>query len=214
MKRRTVCALVVICLAVLAGRSAEANLLANPGFEDPITSDGPPFVGFWEGFQGGGAVASRDTVMPRNGEGHLSLIIDNANNTFAGAFQDVEGLLPGQLMDFSLWHKTTTLPYNLVSEVRIEWRNSGSNSEISRTANFLPIPTLDYAPFSLVAAVPAGADTARVVYAIQSFTNNNLPDVGTVYVDDVSLTVIPEPATIGLLGLGLVAFAASRRRRG
>jgi hypothetical protein len=206
--------LIALCATLATSNPTVAqNLLANPGFEDPITSDGAPFVGFWEGFQGGGAVSARDTTMPRNGAGHLSLIIDNANNTFAGAFQDVEGLAPGQLMDFSAWHKTTSVPYNLVSEMRIEWRKVGQAAEVSRTPNLLPVPTLDYSKVSLVAPVPAGADTARVVYAIQSFTNGTLPDVGTVFVDDVSLTVVPEPATIGLWGLALTSLAVARRRR-
>ena len=71
----------------------------------------------------------------------------------------------------------------------------------TQTPNLLPVPTDVYTPVSLVAAVPAGADTAHVVYAIQSFTNETLPDLGTVYVDDASLTVVPEPATVGLLGV-------------
>jgi hypothetical protein len=201
---------------LLSGTQAVAqNLLANPSFEDPLTNDGPPFVGFWETFQGGGAASFRDTVMPRSGEGHLAMVIDNTNNTFAGAFQDVEGLVPGQVMNFSLWHKTLSLPANLVSEMRFEWRNSVSNTEVSRT-NLTPnpVPTDAYTQLSLIAPVPAGADTARVVYAVQSFTNDNLPDSGHVYVDDASLTVIPEPATLSLAG-GFMALclAAIRRRR-
>jgi hypothetical protein len=214
MNRLILGVLIALCAAlVTTNRTAAQNLLANPGFEDPITSDGAPFVGFWEGFAGPSAVASRATIMPRNGAGHLSLLIDNANNSFAGAFQDVEGLVPGQLMNFSVWHKTTGVPYNLVSEMRIEWRKVGQAAEISRTPNLLPVPTLDYSPVSLAAPVPAGADTARVVYAIQSFTNGTLPDVGTVFVDDVSLRIVPEPSTIGLWGIAFISLTVTRRRR-
>jgi hypothetical protein len=202
------------CLVLIASESSAANLLINPGFEDPITSDGPPFVGFWEAFNGGSASSVRDTVMPRNGAGHLSLNI-TGDNTFAGAFQDVEGLIPGQLMNFTVWHKTLSLPYNLITEARIEWRKTGQAAEVSRTPN-VTIPPVDvYLPTSVIAAVPAGADTARVVYAIQSFTNTGLPDLGTVYVDDASLDVVPEPTTIGLLGFGTLCFGAlARRNRG
>ena len=65
LKFRILAAVAVMMLC--ATHAVAQNLLVNPGFEDPITSDGPPFVGFWEGFQGGGALASRDTVMPRTG---------------------------------------------------------------------------------------------------------------------------------------------------
>jgi hypothetical protein len=210
MKRLTLLALAAALVAATAPQASAQNLLVNPGFEDPITSDGPPFVGFWEGFQGSNATASRDTVMPRNGAGHLSLNI-TGDQTFAGAFQDVEGLSAGQLMNFTVWHKSTSLPYNLVSELRIEWRSSTGGNEVSRTPNVLT-PAIDvYTP---IAPVPAGADTARVVYAVQSFTNTGLPDLGTVFVDDASLTVVPEPATLALAALsGLGLLAVHRRRR-
>ena len=72
--------------------------------------------------------------------------------------------------------------------------------------------TSDYTEFSLTAPVPAGADTARVVYAIQTFgggpTNN-----GTIFLDDASLTVIPEPSTLALLALGGCGFFALKRSR-
>jgi hypothetical protein len=196
---------------VAANQVAAQNLFVNPGFEDPITSDGAPFVGFWEAFQGGGATSIRDTVDPRNGAGHLSLNINNANNTFAGAFQDVV-VTPGQLATLSFWHKTTSLPYNLVTEVRIEWRNTVANTEISRTPNVTLSPTDVYSLISVVDTVPAGADTARAVYAIQSFTNGALADLGTVYVDDASFTAIPEPASALLLTLGAIGSVVFARR--
>jgi hypothetical protein len=53
---------------------------------------------------------------------------------------------------------------------------------------------------------------ARVVYAIQTFsggpTNN-----GTVFVDDMSVVMIPEPASIALVGAGMLGLVAFRRRR-
>lgn len=215
MKRLLSATLAALAVTALATPAALAqNLLVNPGFEDPVTSDGPPFVGFWEVFAGGGASSSRDTVDPRNGAGHLAVSI-TADNTFAGAFQDVEGLSPGQLMDFSLWYKSTSLPFNVISEMRIEWRKVGQAVEVGRTPNLTTPPTDMYSPLSLVAAVPAGADTARLVYAIQSFTNGSLPDLGTVYVDDASFTVVPEPATLALAvlsSLGLITLQRRRRR--
>jgi hypothetical protein len=188
-----------------------SNLVVDGGFETPITYDGPPFVGTWEGFNGGGAAAGNSTDMPLTGLQSLKLSITTTPNTFAGAFQDIPGLVAGTEYIFSGWHATTSNPFDVGVEVRIEWRNAAGNNEVSRTPNLTPVPEAVYLPFSLTAAVPAGADTARLVYAIQSFgglpTNN-----GIVYLDDVDFSVVPEPSSAALLGLGMLALATLRRR--
>ena len=202
-----------LVLLSLAASSVAADLVVNGGFEDPVTSDGPPFVGSWEAFNGGaGSSAANSAAMPRTGLQSLGLSIINIDNTFAGAFQDVAGVVPGIEYSLSGWHATISNPLDLGVEVRIEWRNSGLNTEISRTPNLTPVPTASYALFSLTAAVPVGADTARLVYAIQTFSggpSNN----GTVYVDDMSFAVVPEPSSMILLGVGGLALAIMRRRR-
>jgi len=211
MKIPTVIASVVISLTT---STFAQNLLVNAGFEDPITYDGAPFVGSWEGFNAGaGSSAANSSVLPRTGLLSLELSILGIDNSFAGAFQDVPGLVSGVDYVFSGWHATPSNPLGLGVEVRIEWRNSGSNAEVSRTPNLTLAPTsATYSPFSLTAAVPVGADTARVVYAIQTFgpePDNN----GIVYVDDVSFAAVPEPTTLALIGLGGLALVTTRRQR-
>lgn len=214
MHRGKMCAAIVAALFAVTVTGSHAwaqNLLANPGFEDPITFDGPPFVGFWEGFNGPGvSSAANGTVMPRSGAQHLLLNIENTQNTFAGAFQDVEGLVPGQPAIFSGWHMTPSNPFDVGVEIRIEWRDSVSNTEISRTPNLTTAPGGQYEPFTLAATVPAGADSARIVYAIQSF--GGLPtNTGTIYVDDTSF-VIPEPSSMLALTAAGLALTIRRRR--
>jgi hypothetical protein len=60
--------------------------------------------------------------------------------------------------------------------------------------------------------VPIGADTARVVYAIQSF-GPEPTDTGLVYVDDVVFAAVPEPAEMSLGLAGALGFLAIYRRR-
>ena len=202
----------------LVHSTASANLLANPGFEDPITVDGPPFVGIWQAFSfdgdqtTGGDVARNSTLMPRTGSQSLEVGIFGVNNSFAGVFQDVAGLVAGQTVSYDGWHKRGGTASDI--EFRIEWRDSVSNTEVSRTPNSTPTPGNTYESFSLGSVVPAGADTARVVYSIQSF--GGVTDQ-QVFVDDVSFTadaiVTPAPATLGLLGLGGAMLFLRRRRR-
>lgn len=206
--------LAAVALFMSASQANAQNLAVNPGFEDPITSDGAPFVGFWEGFNGAGASSIRDTVQPRTGLGHLHMNITATNDSFAGAFQDIEGLTPGQIVTYSGWHMTPiSRVFDLVPEVRIEWRKTGQGPEVDRD-QILPVPTADYTQFSLALPVPLGADTARIVYAIQTGTNAGTLNTGSVYVDDVSLTVIPEPTTLALASLAGAALLVARRRRG
>ncbi|MCA9243489.1 MAG: PEP-CTERM sorting domain-containing protein [Phycisphaerales bacterium] len=179
-----------------------SNLLSNPSFEDPITTDGPPFVGFWEAFNAGaGSSSAVSTSMPHTGAQSLELTLDGAN-LFAGVFQDVENLMAGQDVSYTGWHKAVA---DSGIEIRIEWRDSINNVEVSRTPNFTPAPGSAYEMFMLNSTVPMGADTARVVYAIQSFGGVNTQDV---FVDDMSF--VPEPASLSLLALG--GLLALRRR--
>jgi hypothetical protein len=199
----------------MCGRQATAqNLLTDPSFENPAlyTADGPPFVGSYEAFNGGaGTFSINDTLSPRTGTRDAHLSIDATNNSFAGFFQDVP-TTAGVLYTYSGWHQSANLnPLDYVTEARIEWRNSVSNTEVSRN-QILPIALAQYTPFSLTVAAPAGSDTARVVYAIQTFSDTGTSNTGNVFVDDVSLTRVPEPSAIMLAGLSGLALLRMRKR--
>ena len=93
--KRTI-AIAAVALTALSA-TAGVNQFANGSFEDPVTMDGAPFIGFWEAFSGGpGASSANSTAMARTGAQSLELSISNTPNTFAGAFQDVGGLSEGQ----------------------------------------------------------------------------------------------------------------------
>ena len=215
MRMRLTCGLAALAVIHAAALTASAqNQFGNPGFEDPllVTTDGPPFVGSWEAFNGGGAGSGYAATNPRNGTGHLNVNINNTPNSFAGAFQDVANLVAGQAVTFSGYHMSLTNPLGVATEFRIEWRNSGSNTEVGRTPNSTTGPGTTYSLFSLNATVPAGADTARAVYAIQTFGGEPNPgDNGVVFVDDMSFIIVPEPTSIAALGAASVLLRRRRR---
>lgn len=191
-------------LAVLFGGDAlAANLFGNPSFEDPITYDGPPFLGSWEGFSGSSnASAVNDTANPLSGAQHATVSILGDDNSFAGLFQDAAGYSEGQEVTFSGYHALGGAA-DVGVEFRIEWRDSVSDTEISRTPNSTTAPlSADYELFSITATVPAGADTGRFVYAIQTFGGEPGPsNTGTIYLDDFHVTPEPSAALLALLAL-------------
>ncbi|TWU29358.1 PEP-CTERM sorting domain-containing protein [Bythopirellula polymerisocia] len=206
-------AVAVFCSPAMAAHLDNPNLLTDPSFEGTLTFDGPPFVGTWEGFNAGVSSTSEfSTDMPRTGAQSLELNIGPDANLFAGAFQDANfGFgAAGAMAWFSGWHKLAAGDSG-GSEIRIEWRDSVANTEISRTPNLAPVIGSTYEEFIVSATVPAGANSARVVYAIQSFGGALNQQV---FVDDVNFNVqgVPEPASLAIAGLCLVGLAIPSRR--
>lgn len=201
----------LVLLGALTTTPAMSFTLADAGFEgiDGLVDDGNG-VGKWNPFTNGGLNSfSVSGAAPRTGSQSLRLELGAANG-FSGIFQDVP-VISGESMTWSGWHSLQSGSAG-GTEIRIEFRDSIGNTEISRTGNLAPTIGLAYEPFSLTDIVPAGADTARVVYAVQSF---GAPAPQLVHVDDLFVSgaaVVPEPsgAIFALMGLGGLAL---RRRR-
>lgn len=201
----------VFAVCALAAPQVPAQLVANPGFEDPITVGAGSYVGVWDGFTAGsGSSVANSAVSPRSGGQHLDLSIVNAEARFAGIIQDVAGLTSGDPADFRGWHRRAGSPFDAEVEINIVWRNSVTQSTVSQTPKLIPILTDTNAEFSVISEVPDGADTARLVYSIHTF-GPEPTNTGTVFVDDMSL--VPEPAVTLLSGSALLALAGLSVRR-
>lgn len=200
-------------LVALSACGVAKASFTDPSFEAPLTYDGAPFVGSWEGFSGnfGGGLASSTQVaaMPRTGAGSVELTITSAAG-FAGLFQDIAGLTPGQEVTYTGWQKLGNTASLIGPEVRIEWRTADNSApEVSRTPNLVLPLTTEYSQFSLTAVVPAGATVARAVYAAQTFGGGLTG--GTIFIDDFGFTTVPEPSAVLLAGVALLGAAFRRR---
>lgn len=209
MKKVNVSMVALGVAAAISPAAYGAGVLVDPGFEGSLVDDGSG-VGKWQPFSDGSAgnQAIVSTDNPRTGAQSLRLELDNGNG-FTGVFQDVP-VMEGGGITFSGWNALSEGASG-GSEIRIEFIDGGGN-EISRTGNLVPTVTAPYTEFSLSDTVPAGAATARVVYAIQSF--GAAPPM-TIDVDDIDVSgsgVIPEPSGALLVGMSLLGFLVKRRR--
>lgn len=194
--------LVLAACAVAALPALQASAqLANPGFEDPIL-DGA-FAGNWGRFAGGPATATQDSVDPRSGAKHMIFEAAGADS-YAGIAQDLAlPIGPGSIVKFSGWHKAL-FPSNATREVKFEWVGA-PQTRIDST-----VVGDTYSQWSETAVAPIGATGVRLAYVISTFGSG--PEA-KVYLDDIVATVVPEPATAGLLGAGLLGLLGLRRRK-
>jgi hypothetical protein len=203
-------------IAASGSRAAAQNLLANPGFEDASkfvhngSNDGQ-----WGTFNGNGMPApDLDMTMPRTGLNDAHLATNNAHNAFAGISQNVSAG-PGAVLTFTGFNKADQAPFGPVTEVRFEYYTA-TNTEVGLPrVNLNPVLTTNYAPFSWQVTVPniAGIVTARAVYAVQTFTPAGTSDAGQVFLDDFSVTKVPEPSSVALIGLAAAGLLGMRWRR-
>lgn len=134
------------------------------------------------------------------------------SGTFVGVLQQVTGLSPGLTATFSGWLAGLSEGGSADSgvEIRIEWSDSASGQEIARTQDLRPTPSDTYEMFSLTDIVPAGADTATLVFDLQSFTGP--AGLNVAFLDDASFSVVPLPGAL-ILMLGALGSLSLFRKR-
>jgi hypothetical protein len=189
-----------------------ANMLANPGFENPVLVAGDTFgaVG-WTVF-GGGTYTIK--LAPHSG--------DNAFKTFgqtSGAFQDFPAA-PGQLWEGSAWILNPSFDAMAGSQIataNIEWRDAGGGL-ISFLPSAPPITAATpqgnnaagYTLVNVTGIAPPLTSTARFVLLTGAFAG---PGGGAPFFDDASFGLVPEPAVLTLFGIATICLSAYRRRR-
>lgn len=209
--KRTCVALLALTLFASGSAIASANLLVNPGFENPVLGGGDVFGATgWTVF-GGGTFTIK--ASPRTG--------DNAFKTFgvtSGAYQEFP-TSPGQQWQGGAWILNPSFDAMTgaqIAAVNIEWRDAAdgllgfiSSPGGLNAASPQGSAAADYSYAPVAGIAPAGAAKARFVLLTGAF---GAPGGGAPFFDDASFAVIPEPATALLGALAMTALVAVRRR--
>lgn len=204
--------MMIATMVALAGSAGAQNLLSNGSFESGINYDGND-NGNWNAFFGGADFQQVEVVVPvdpaADGTQVLQIGTFNTANTFVGTTQTVP-VSAGNEYTFS-FQAREIIQNGIFAEYRIEWKDAFGaiiGGQFDLNTNLDSVLTTDWAPYSLTATAPAGAATATVVIAVQTF-GSAAPYEGFIQIDEASF--VPGPASAALLGLA--GLAAARRRR-
>jgi PEP-CTERM motif len=203
-------AALALFMLIASQASAQPNLVENPSFEDPTVSMGSANDVWFRFGSGAAGTSSESTAMPHTGSRHIALQLIGATQ-FAGVFQNLNMTVnPGQIVNFTGFSRNASgSPFAGTQEIKLEWQGT-PNPPQSRLDDLSLGP--DYEMFSHTATAPAGTTGLVVTYALSSFGAGQGGD-SLVFLDDITVTIVPEPATVGLFGLGLVGLVAVARRR-
>jgi hypothetical protein len=210
---RTVGSMTCLAAAIaFATATAQAqNLLVDPSFEAATFGQPNPIPvpggvgGGWAAFQGNLTVAAAHTGV------QSATLWDNSWNP-SGVYQIVNATA-GLNYGASAWFENLGAasgwgtPYLL----NLEFHDAlgGQVGTTVSTGWLSDLPLGAWQQLSAAGVAPAGTAYAYVYFMAM----NSVPTGAAFYVDDASLTVIPEPSSFALVGLGLMSGLIWRRRQ-
>lgn len=199
--------LVAIVMVSLAGL-ASANLLLNPGFESGSGNDATS----WWRYENAG----RESWANRSGS--YGMAWWSWSDWYGGFGQDVSvSLGVGQVVQFTIWGNAET---GFVGKAGSEeawlklefWSGSTKSYEVQQSIYSALVGSYNtWNQYTLtVTNTQSGITMVKPVVGFGNVVGYNS---GAVKWDDASLQVIPEPAAVGLVGLGGLVIAFLRRRQ-
>jgi hypothetical protein len=207
--KRLVLILPALGLALSAANAQ--NLLSNGNFNDPALGDPPTG---WTQWSWGNGWA--------NHENNVGVSYDSTYYIVAGAGGDPGGgggfyqTVPGTAgTEYQLdvlsgadawWLPTGTMTMFFLDSGDVELGSATRNTVDPADYGGAYDVAHPWAPYSLTATAPAGTTQVKVEFAANWAT-------GSIWFENASLTVVPEPSIAGLFLLGSALFLGYRTRR-
>jgi hypothetical protein len=229
MRNGLLCVATAVAI-VFCARGLQASTTLAYSFEDPA----------FDGFFGLGATASQDTIGAT--QGTHSLKYDVGGGGFVGARTETVipaalGNPPG--VDYVLFDMTITTPFtggfgdigvtvfghavnHSPALFGLQAQFADTESLVGKGPGLYPDVRIDlssaanpitFANESFNQIFGPGPNQLTVASAFQFFLSKSAGAPALVYIDNVRLVSIPEPASFALLGLGAMGLVSMRRRK-
>ena len=217
MRLCALCVALVVGGIVLVAPASAANLLLNPGFELGTDTDADNWTQVTTGnLANTNPRVERTDESPWSGDFAMRLSYSNIASPGGGSTAVVRqdtapgSIIPGESYDFSFYaRREGAFGGGTVANFQVVFLDSVGGTLPSPGSTSMSVSG-DYSFFGVTDLVaPAEGHSARVFIRLTGGAVGNASAI--MFVDDVNLTAVPEPAALSLLGLG--ALGLLRRRR-
>ena len=193
--------LIVVLLLVSMASVASANLLTNPGFETYLEGQG------WTGvpadwYVDGSSIYRREWYNHTPGGAAAMTYEGNTAGSIAQTFWG-ETIAADDVITVSIWAFTPAAPNPENAYVGLQlFSTDGTTSTLLDQADLYGLTAGVWTQISLEVDIADYAAAVGKNPMIRVYASAATIGADVLYLDDASMTVVPEPVTMVLLGLG------------